>query len=432
MHILLIHQAFAALNEPGGTRHHELARYLADRGHRVTIIASPVSYLTGEASDGGQEAGSGEVGGVQGRPIGTRSRRSLVQRQDGGPGVKVLRAYTYPALHRSFVHRVFSFLSFMLSSFLVGRSVRDVDLVWGTSPPIFQGGTAWALARLKRVPFLFEVRDLWPAFAVAVGVLRRPLFIRAAQAFERFLYRRADRVIVNSPGFIDHVRQGGARQVDLIPNGSDPRMYDPAADGAAFRAAHGLQGSFVVLYAGAHGLSNDLGVVLDAASCLRDRPDLRIVLLGDGKEKPALLAKAAGMGLENLLFLPPVPKTDMPAAIAAADACLAILKPIPLYATVYPNKVFDYMAAGRPVLLAIDGVIRTVVESAGAGVFVPPGDPAALAAAISSLADDRARGRELGWNGRRFVEAHFDRARLAQDLAIILEELVKETANPRE
>ena len=160
MHILLIHQAFAALDEPGGTRHHELARYLTARGQRVTVIASPVSYLTGTANSG---------------------RIPWVQRQDGGDGVTILRAYTYPALHRSFFHRVISFFSFMVSSFIVGLRVGQVDLVWGTSPPIFQGLTAWVLARIKRKPFLFEVRDLWPAFAVAVGVLRQPLLIRASE-----------------------------------------------------------------------------------------------------------------------------------------------------------------------------------------------------------------------------------------------------------
>ena len=193
MHILLIHQAFAAIDEPGGTRHHEIALYLASRGHRVTIIASPVSYLTGKAN---------------------RDHIPWVQRQSGGEGVTILRAYTYRALHRSFVHRVFSFLSFMLSSFIIGLGVKDVDLVWGTSPPLFQGPTAWALARLKRVPFLFEIRDLWPAFAVAVGVLHNPMLIGLAEWLERFLYRRADQMMVNSPGFIEHIQaRGGAVRV---------------------------------------------------------------------------------------------------------------------------------------------------------------------------------------------------------------------------
>ena len=332
-----------------------------------------------------------------------------------------LRACADAALHRSVVHRVVSFFGFMGSSFLVGLGVRRVDLVWGTSPPIFQGATAWALARLKGAPFLFEVRDLWPAFAVGVGVLRQPLLIRLSEWLEGFLYRHADRVLVNSPGFIEHVRGRGARRVELVPNGADTHMFDVDTDGSTFRRENQLAGKFVALYAGAHGMSNDLGVLLQAASRLADRPEIAIVLLGDGKEKPALIAQAQSLGLKNVFFLPPIPKAQMPQALAASDACIAILKPIPLYATVYPNKVFDYMAAGRPVVLAIDGVIRQLVERSGAGLFVPPGDAASLAQAIRRLADDLQMGRAMGARGRRAVEANFDRARLAQQLAEIME-----------
>ncbi len=397
MHILLIHQAFAAINEPGGTRHHELARYLAAQGHRVTVIASPISYLTGKDSR-------------------TETREE---------NIRIIRPYVYPHWHRSFFHRLLSFFSFMASSFRAGLQVREVDLVWGTSPPIFQGVTAWALARLKRARFLFEVRDLWPEFAVAVGVLTNPLLIRASEWLERFLYRRADTVVVNSPGFLEHVRSRGARRVELVPNGADTRMFDPQATGNAFRQAHGLEGKFVVLYAGAHGLSNDLDVVLEAAARLQDRPQIGLVLLGDGKEKPRLKRRAAKMGLKNVLFVDSIPKTEMPQALAAADACLAILKPVEMYKTVYPNKVFDYMAAGRPVILAIEGVIREVVEAAEGGLPVPPGDAAALAEAIRTLEADRARCRRLGTNGRAYVEAHFDRADLAARMEAVMQELVE-------
>ena len=402
MHILLIHQAFASLDEPGGTRHHELARFLATRGHQVTVIASPVSYLTGVART---------------------PHIPWVERQDGGPGVTVLRAYTFPALHRSFVHRVFSFLSFMFSSLVIGLGVRQVDLVWGTSPPIFQGATAWSLARVKRVPFLFEVRDLWPAFAIAVGVLKQPALIRMSEWLERFLYRQADQVIVNSPGFQEHVQARGAQRVTLVPNGAEATMFQPDAGGEAFRQKHGLEGRFVVMYAGAHGMSNDLETVLAAADQLRALDELAIVLLGDGKEKPALMAQAAEMGLTNVRFLAPIPKTEIPEALAAADACLAILKPVAMYATVYPNKVFDYMAAGRPVILAIQGVIREVVEQAGAGLPVSPGDAPALAAAIRQLAQDQESGRVMGARGRQAVEQLFDRPVLAEKLARLMEEL---------
>jgi len=182
-----------------------------------------------------------------------------------------------------------------------------------------------------------------------VGVLKSPTLIKMSLWLERFLYRHADRVMVNSPGYVAHVTERGAKRVELVPNGADPEMFDPADDGAAFRSANQLEHKFVVLYAGAHGMSNDLGVVLDAAKLLQDATatsEITVIFLGDGKEKSALEKQAAGMGLTNVLFLSPVPKNEMASALAGADACLAILKPIDEYKTTYPNKVFDYMAAG--------------------------------------------------------------------------------------
>jgi glycosyltransferase involved in cell wall biosynthesis len=397
MHILLIHQAFAAIDEPGGTRHHEIAQYLVKRGHKVTIIASPISYLTGKRD-----------------PEQGRKKRQ--------PGISIIRTYTYSALHRSFFHRIFSFLSFMISSFITGMRVQDVDIIWGTSPPIFQSLTAWALAKLKRTPFLLEIRDLWPAFAIAVGVLRQPFLIKASEWLEKFLYRQADLVVVNSPGFIQHTRERGAKQIELVPNGSDISMFD--AQGVE-KQSWADSSVYTVLYAGAHGMSNDLETVLKAAQILQDRSDIEVILLGDGKEKPGLQQIAEEMALTNLQFLPPVPKSQMPAALASADACIAILKPIPLYGTVYPNKVFDYMAAGKPVILAIQGVIRDVVEEAGAGLAISPGDPAALAAGIRYLADHAEDSRQMGIRGREVVKQHFNRHMQADKFATLIENMVK-------
>ncbi len=395
MHILIIHQAFAAINEPGGTRHHELARHLVQRGHRVTIIASPVSYLTGTTG---------------------KTQETLEE------GIDIIRTYVYAAHNKSFVHRVFAFISFMVSSFIAGLRVKNVDLVWGTSPPIFQAATALLLARLKRVPFLLEIRDLWPAFAIAVGVLTNKPLIAASQWLERVLYRNADRVMVNSPGFIDHVRDLGAKRVELVPNGADVRMFDSVSRADAQPRA---SSAYRVLYAGAHGMSNDLGVVLDAAKLLEGQ-NIEIILLGDGKEKANLQARAKELALKNVTFLPSVPKSEMAVALAETDACLATLKPIEMYKTTYPNKVFDYMAAGKPQVLAIDGVVREVVDAAGAGVFAEPGNPQALADAIMRLAKDPAKSREMGLAGRAYIAKHFDRSALAEKLVMILGEMTRE------
>jgi glycosyltransferase involved in cell wall biosynthesis len=396
MHILIIHQAFASIHEPGGTRHHEFARLLTARGHKVTVIASPISYITG--SD-------------------THQANSEIE------GVTILRAAVYNAHHKSFIHRILAFFSFMISSFWIGLGVKHVDLVWGTSPPIFQGVTAWALARIKGAKFLFEVRDLWPQFAIAVGVLKNPILIALSEWLERFLYRHADKVMVNSPGFLEPVTSRGAKRVDLIPNGADPSMFDPADSGAAFRQSNKLKDKFVALYAGAHGMSNDLQIILESARLLADEKNIHIVLLGDGKEKPALMAQAKAMNFLNVTFLPSVPKTEMASALAGADACIAILKPLEEYKTTYPNKVFDYMAAGRPVVLAIDGVIREVVEAANCGIFAAPGNAKEISAAIRTLAANAGQSRVMGVQGRKYLEENFSRAVIGEKLINLLKEL---------
>lgn len=404
MHILIIHQAFVGLDEPGGTRHIEIACRMVASGHRVTILASPISYLTGQT--------------------GTVKTR-LLQREYPQPGLEILRCYTYAAIHRSFFHRLLGFFSFMFSSWITGLQVKNVDLVWGTSPPLFQMATAWLLAKMKGVPLLFEVRDLWPAFAVAIGVLRNKILIAASEWLEKFLYRQADCIVINSPGFIQHVTQRGAKWVVLVPNGVDTAMFDPQEDDCAFRQQYGLTGKFVALYAGAHGISNDLEIIIHAASQLKEEANICFALVGDGKEKRNLQSLAQEAKLDNLIFVPAVPKNQMAKVLAASDICIAILKPLDLYRTTYPNKVFDYMAAGKPVVLAIDGVIRQVVESAECGVFVPPGNSIALAAAVKELAYHPAQVKEMGRAGRQYVEQNFNRLQQADKLIGLIEELGK-------
>lgn len=405
MHILLIHQAFASLDEAGGTRHYEMARNLIQHGHQVTVITSPISYLSGK---------------------GKTQNSAWIKKEIDPAGLVILRTYTYPALHRSFFHRLISFFSFMVSSFSAGLGVKNVDLVWGTSPPIFQGFTAWLLARLKGARFLFEIRDLWPAFAIGVGVLKNRLLISASLWLERFLYTHADQVIVNSPGYINHVTQKGAKNVVLIPNGVDPAMFSDVTSGEKIRAKYNLGSKFIALYAGAHGLSNDLEVVLQAANLLKDHPEIVFVFVGDGKEKSSLIAQSQSMGLSNVIFIPPVSKNEMASVLAASDACIAILKPLELYKTTYPNKVFDYMAASRAVILAIDGVIRQVVEKADGGIFVTPGNSTEMAQAVQLLASQPVKCKRMGLNGRNYVVQNFDRTKLTGQFLSLIESMVKD------
>lgn len=384
MHILLIHQAFAGPNDPGGTRHFELSSKLAAQGHRVTILASPVNYMTGSG-------GSGDT------PM--------------PAGVSVVKCPVYKPMHKSFLHRLLAYFSFSASSFAKALVQPDIDLVWATSPPLFQAVTALAVARLRGLPLLFEVRDLWPDFAVELGVLKNPLLIRLSRGLEWFLYRSADRILVNSPGFIPHIRKAGIEPefIDFVANGADISEFHPERDGSAFRREFGLGDKFVVLYAGALGMANDIETVLMAAARLADEPEILFAFVGDGKDRPRLEARARELGLRNVRFLAAQPKSRMPEVVAASDACLAILKDIPLFRTTFPNKVFDYMAAGRPILLAIAGVIRETLAEEEAALSVTPGNADDLAAQVRKLKDDAELRRSLARNARKLAETRFDR-----------------------
>lgn len=370
-------------------------------------MASDLSYITGQST-------------VNQKRVITRQRMN---------GIDVLRVYTYPSLHRSFAWRIVSFLSFMITSIAAGLSAGRADIVIGTSPPIFQAVSAWVLSVIRQSVFLLEIRDLWPEFAIDIGVLRNPMLIWLSRRLELFLYRRADHLLVNSPAYRDYLisKAEPPTKITLIANGVDPDKFDPEASGAEFKRKWNLKGEYVVTYAGAMGMANDLETLLRAAHRLKAERHVRFMIVGDGKDRPALEALASELDLKNVTFTGPVPKEEMAHVLAASDACVALLKPIPMFRTTYPNKVFDYMAAGRPIILAIDGVIREVVEAANAGVFVPPGNPDLLARAVARLSADRGAGARMGSAARSYVVANFNRNQQAAEFVQLLHRLAEGT-----
>lgn len=406
MHVMLIHQAFISPKEAGGTRHLELGQRFVREGNDFTIVASNLSYHSGKQVEPPADG---------------------IEQYDG---VRVRRAWTLAALHRSYLWRVVSFLSFMVSSVWTALRVRNVDLVMGTSPPIFQLLSAWLVSVIKRVPFVLEVRDLWPEFAIDIGLLKNPVIIWVARRLEMFLYNRATHIVVNSPAYREYLIHKGVAEakVSFVPNGVDTSLFTETIDGSHLRREFDLDGKFVVTYAGAIGMANDLDVVLDAADRLRDSHDVQFLIVGDGKERNRLEQRAKDMALDNVTFTGPRPKAEMPQFLAMSDACLATLQDIPMFKTTYPNKVFDYMAAARPTILGIDGVIRDVVEKADGGIAVPPGNADALAHAVAELAHDRNRAIAMGRSARAYVELHFDRDQQAIEFRETIQQVAMRNA----
>ena len=405
MKILLLNQAFVSPNEPGHTRHFEMAQFLRARGHELVIVASDLNYQTGQR---------------------TVERTGLFAEQIMD-GVRILRAYIFPALHRSYFWRIISFFSFMFSSVWTALTVKDADIIMGTTPPIFQAVSAWAVAVIRRKPFLLEVRDLWPEFGVSMGVLKNPILISLARWLENFLYARATHILVNSPAYKDYMLGKGVpeNKVTYIPYGTDVDMFNPDVDGSSVRKDLGLENKFVVLYAGALGQANDIDTILRAAERLNQESKIRFVLFGDGKERARLELESKRMNLTNVIFAGVCPKREMPLVVASSDVCLAILQDVPMFRTTYPNKVFDYMAAARGTVLVIDGVVRDVIESSGGGVFVQPGNDDGLAKTILELSNDPQRVKQMGINARAYLVKHLDRRDKLNDTLKLLESLVK-------
>lgn len=396
MHLLIVHQNFVDHQHPGGTRHLELAKHLVRQGHQCTIVAGSVDFLTG-------------------RPLPRESFEI--------DGVKIRRAYAFPTLHHSYLGRVLSYLCFMITSVWESLCAGKLDVVMGTSPPIFQLPSAWLVALLRRRPFVLEVRDLWPAFAIETGVVKNRYVIWLAERIEKFFYRRASWVIANSPGFREHLLNRGVatNRLTIIPNGVETAMFDPNLDGSSIRDQLGLAHDFVVTYAGALGRSNDLETIVKSAERLKDQADIKFLLVGGGKELPQLRQQLEQMNLENVVLGGYFPKEQMPEVLAASNVCLATLMNLEMFRTTYPNKVFDYMAAGRPTVLAIDGVIREVIESAEGGTYVEPGDDEGVAAAIVNYRDNPELVSRHGQNARLYAEQHFERSEQADLLQSVME-----------
>jgi glycosyltransferase involved in cell wall biosynthesis len=326
---------------------------------------------------------------------------------------------------------MWAFLAFTLSSTAAVLRTRRSDIVLATSPPLTAFIPGWLAARLpgRRAPWIAEVRDLWPESAVTTGVLRAgSLLARLLYRLERWAYRRSDAITALTPAFKQNILDrhlAPPTKIAVIPNGADLRLFQPGPRENHVRAEHGWGDRFVVLYSGAHGRANAVGQLIEAADLLRSRPEILIACVGDGPERAGLAERARERGLTNIRFLGPQPKENMPAFVQACDAGAAVLQDNPTFRTVYPNKVFDYMACERPTLLAIDGVARELVcEQVRAGIFAPPENPRALADAIVHLADHRDECRRMGASGLAWVRAHASRESRAREYLELMESLV--------
>lgn len=401
---MFVHQTFSSSNSEGSGRANAIASSMVKEGYQVSIIAGANSYLTGEV------------------PQEYRGKWITVETCDG---YTVYRPWTYSKLHKSFLHRAMYFLVYMLTAGWALLRMPRFSVIVGCSPPITVAVVAYVGAVLRRKPFIFEVRDLWPAFPIQMGVIKNRLVIWLSQVVETLLYRRSDLVVINSPGFIPYLHEHGVegQKLRLIPNGVDVATFSPQPKDQELWTRLGLQDKFVVLYIGAHGPANSLHRLLDVATLLLGDTRIQFLLIGDGKEKAALEDRAGASALSNVTFLSPQPKGEIPRYIGSADLCYASLQDIPMFTTTYPNKVFDYLACGKAILTTIDGVSRDVIEQAQAGLYVSHSDAAGIAAALRWCASHPDELHKMGMRGRAHAVAKWDRLQFADAFSNVVGEL---------
>jgi glycosyltransferase involved in cell wall biosynthesis len=410
MKILLLHQYFLEEDDPGGSRWNEMTRSWTDIGHEVTVIAGMMHY------NGHQKRS--EYKGIY-----------FKKKQQGK--VPVWRCHVSESYNRSYMGRLWGYFSFMFSSLWCGltKVKGNFDVIIVTSPPLFVGISGYVISRFKRMPLVFEVRDLWPESAIDTGVLKNKWIIKLAYAIESFIYRKSKLINVLTPAFLVTLRDKKKVPKDkliFIPNAADFSLSENlmnSFDREQFRKDHHLNGRFVITYVGAHGVANHLEQVLHAGKALEDT-NVEFLLIGDGNDKARLKQMAEAMQTTNVRFVDPVPKTEVFKYILASEMGASILKKVDTFKTVYSNKTFDYMSCKKPILMAIDGVSRELVEKAKAGSYVEPENTEAYNQIIRQYLDDTDRLQREGENGYHFAHERFDRRVLAMEYLNHLKKMV--------
>lgn len=407
MKILFITHYFPPeVNAPANRTHEHCRRWALD-GHDVTVITGVPNHPRGVIFEG---------------------YRNRWRQEEQIDGIRVIRTWMYVTPNSGFARRVANYLLFALLATWAALRAPRPDLVIATSPQFFVGVAGALASRLRRLPFVLEIRDLWPKSIVELGQLSDGPILSALEALERWLYRSADGVVVNTRTFREHITARGVSDdaVELVYNGIDPTRFSPRPPAPSLLRAHGLEGKFTIAYVGTLGLAHGLELLIDVAERMRDRDDLHFVLIGDGADRAKLEQEIARRSLGNVSLLGLQPRDAMPDWIASIDLLLVMLRDLPVFETVIPSKIFEFLAQERPVVLAARGEIRRMMDEAGGALVIDPENEDQLVSAIERVQADPEAARARASAGRAWVEAGYLRDDLARGMMVFLERIVAE------
>ena len=406
MHILFLTDNFPPEGNAPATRTFEHAREWVSKGHKVTVITCAPNFPEGKVFNG---------------------YKNRWLSKDKIDGINVWRVKTYITANEGFIKRTIDFVSFMVSGLFFGLFTLKVDVVIGTSPQFFTVISAWTLAKLKRVPFVFELRDIWPASITAVGAMRGNWIINILEKLELFLYRQANLIVSVTHSFKSELQNRGvsADKIKVVLNGVDLERYSPLQKkDESLADKYELKNKFVIGYVGTHGLAHALENVIEAAELIAKEDNIRIVFAGGGADRSRLEKIVSERGLENIVMIPRQPKDQMPQVWSLCDISLVHLKDAPLFKTVIPSKIFESMAMGLPIIMAVPiGEATNIIEEYKAGISVSPGCPTELSEKFLELATDKELVRTLSYQSLNAAR-NFDRKKLALEMLNYIEEVV--------
>jgi glycosyltransferase involved in cell wall biosynthesis len=391
------------VNAPA-SRTSEHCRAWAKAGHDVTVVTCVPNHPSGKSYPG---------------------YKNGLYRSEMVDGVRVVRLWTFLAANEGFLLRTLNYLSYLLSASVALPWLPPADVVVSTSPQFFCGLTGLVARRIKRAPWVLEIRDLWPESIVTVGAMRKGAAVRFLEWLEGLAYRDADHIVSVTNSFVPHIaaRGGNIDGITVIKNGVDLELFTRTGSAESIKAQLGLQGRFVAAYVGTHGMAHGLDVILEAAERLREDPRIAFLLVGDGAERARLQQVKEERQLDNVQILGQRPKADMPKIWAATDASLILLRRNDLFKKVIPSKMFEAMAMRCPIILGVEGEARALLDEAGAGIAMTPESAEELAAAVVKLAGSPEVAAQLGAQGYVHVRENYDRARIAHRSLDLLKEV---------
>ncbi|MBX3303405.1 MAG: glycosyltransferase family 4 protein [Nitrospira sp.] len=409
MRILFLSHYFPPEVNAPATRTYEHCRQWVNDGHDVTVVTCAPNHPQGRVYEG---------------------YRNRVFQRETIDGISVIRVWTFVTANEGFFKRTLNYLSYMCSAILVSLLLPKSAVVLSTSPQFFNGLAGYFVSRLLRIPWILEIRDLWPESIVAVGALRNPAIIKMLEWVERFTYRKADRIVPVTDAFKSYMLSKGieAGKIVVVKNGVDLTRYTPLDETGSLAEELGVKGKFVVSYFGTHGMAHHLETIFHAARRLTNSKDVVFLMVGDGAERQALIRMRDTMTLDNVMMLEQQPKSLMRELWGLSNVSLVLLKKSDLFKTVIPSKIFESMAMAKPIILGVEGESAELIQAAQAGICIEPEHTDDLAARVLELSQKPAWCQQLGRNGRAYVVQHFDRVVLARKLVSVIETVCRKSA----